>query len=375
MGSVTRRGKKWAARAYLGYDGDKRIVQWLGTFDTEREAKRAVREAESARDKGLAVRPDKQTVGEYMTEWLEAKRTEVRWGTWKKYRWLTTKHVLPALGKIQLTKLSPEHLQQLYVKLQTQPAPISNRSILHLHNMLHSALDRAVKWGKIPRNVTSLVSPPRPEQRDSVIWSAEELRGFLASANDVRYGMVFFLAAMTGMRRAEICGLRWEDIDLTNGELHVRRSLVHVSGVGPTFQETKTTRSRRTISIDPFTAEELVRHREFQLQEKHLLGDSYQDIGLVIAREDGRPSPYRTIDNQWNACLQRAGVPRMGIHGLRHTHASALIAEGVPINVVSERLGHARTSITMDIYVHSNHRQQRDAAETFARSIFGPADK
>jgi integrase len=117
------------------------------------------------------------------------------------------------------------------------------------------------------------------------------------------------------------------------------------------------------------TIEMLSRHRKKQLQEELLLGSEYQDFDLVIAREDGRPVYYRTVDNQWLKCIKDARVPHMGIHGLRHTHASTLIAQGVPVNVVSERLGHARTSITMDIYVHSNDEQQRQAANSFAATI------
>jgi integrase len=329
-----------------------------------------LREVESAKDMGIRLPSGKTTVEQYMLNWLKDKELEVRWGTYRKYKWLVHQHVIPNLGDVQLEKLAPEHLQRLYTQLQVGPNRLSNRSILHMHLMLHSALDRALKWGKVQRNVTELVTPPRVTDTDKNIWTPDQLMKFLSHADNYRYGIVFYLAAMTGMRKAEICGLQWRDIDFHGKKLTVRQTLVYVAGK-PTLQETKTTRSKRTISLDPITIEKLERHRRQQLQEKLRLGSAYEDNDFVIAREDGRPIYYRTMDNQWLKCIEEAGVPRIRFHDLRHTHASLLIAQGVPINVVSERLGHAQTSITLNIYAHSNDNQQRQAANTFASAIFG----
>jgi hypothetical protein len=182
MGSVVKRGKKYGARAYIGFKDGQRQYKWLGTFDTEREAKRAIREVENAKDMGVKISTGKLTVGEYMMDWLESKRNEVRWNTFKKYKWLTVHHVVPNIGDYQLEKLGPEHLQRLYTHLQSMDKPLSNRSILHLHNLMHAALDRAAKWGKVQRNVAELVSPPRVVESDKKTWTPDELRRFLACA-------------------------------------------------------------------------------------------------------------------------------------------------------------------------------------------------
>ncbi len=152
--------------------------------------------------------------------------------------------------------------------------------------------------------------------------------------------------------------------------LHVRQTLIYVDGEGPRFKDTKTTKGRRIIPFNPLTIQELRTLRKAQLEKRLLAGADYEDHDLVFCKPNGSPVSYNTVDKQRAKRVKRSGVPYIVMHGLRHNHASALIEQGVPVNVVSERLGHARTSITMDIYVQSRPEQQAQAANAFADSIF-----
>lgn len=372
-GHVRKRGNKWSVVVYLGYDENgKKRYKWHGGFATKREAERFLASLVEKVHDGTYVEPTKETVGSYFSRWVEDKQSELRYNTLKKYRWLTSHYVVPHLGKVPLADLQPRHLQSLYTSLRTgrNGKRLSDRSILHLHVMIHGALERAVRWGLVSRNVAELVDPPRVREKEMQVWSVEEVQRFLEAAREYRYYMVFLLAITTGMRKAEICGLKWEDIDLDTGHITVRRSLVYVKGE-PRFEELKTAKSRRVVSIPPEVVAELRRHRAQQAQEKLLMGAAYQDHGLVNCRADGRPIYYRTLDNQWLKAQEQAGVRRIRFHDLRHTHASLLFEQGVPLKLISERLGHARSSITLDIYTHVRQEQHDDVARTFGTLLFG----
>lgn len=377
-GSVTQKGKKWYYIIYLGkIDGQKK-QKWSSGYDTKREAQRALRETLHQMDEGKYIEPTKETVASYMTSWLAGRENSIEYNTLKKYRWMTQHHVIPNIGGIELVKLAPQHLQELYTTLLTKVSPtsktgkpLSKRSVLHVHNMIHMALEQAVKWCMIQRNVSDVVKPPKPSNKEFHRLSSDELRQLLSETGKYRYGVAYFLAAMTGMRKAEVFGLRWQDVDFAHGVLRVRQTLQYEKGVGPVFKDTKTANGRRDVAIDPVTVQQMRNHRKSQLEERFLFGSDYKDHDLVFSRIDGRPVSYSTVDKERKRWVERSGVTYTVLHGLRHNHASALVEQGVPINVVSERIGHARTSITMDLYVHSQPEQQIQAAKDFAQKLFG----
>jgi len=202
------------------------------------------------------------------------------------------------------------------------------------------------------------------------VWTAEQLRTFLEVVDDHHHGALFRVAAMTGLRRAELCGLRWVDVELDQAELVVRQSITTVNHV-PTVSTPKTSRSRRKVNLDPGTVARLRRHRTEQLEQRMLMGGGWTDGGLVFAMPDGSPWNPDVITRRFTLLIEKAGLPRIRLHDLRHTHASHLLAAGTNIKVVSERLGHSSVSFTLDVYAHVMPGQQADAAAAVAAMVDG----
>lgn len=371
-GHVRKRGNKWCFVIDVGRDENgKRKQKWFSGYTTKKEAEKAMAAKLHEIASGGYVAPTNETVETYMRAWLEDKRSQVRPSTYRGYEWLVRVHIVPHLGSVELSDLRPQHLQALYRKLQALEKPLSNRTILHIHLLLHEALDRAVKWGLIARNVADAVDPPRPEVKRSTIWTPDDVRAFFAANEHIeaRYYVAFVLAIMTGMRKGEILALRWSDIDWDNAIAHVNRTLTWTKQ-GPVFQDPKTDRSRRAVALSPETVAALRRHRALQAHERLLYGSDYKGYDLVLARPNGEPLYPRTLDNAWYRALERAAVPRIRFHDLRHTHASLLLAQGVHPKIVSERLGHSTVNITLDTYSHVLPGLQKQVADQFDTLIF-----
>jgi len=371
-GHVRKRGNKWCFVIDVGRDENgKRKQKWFSGYATKKEAEKAMAAKLQEIVSGVYVAENNDTVETYLRNWLEDKRSQVRPSTYRGYEWLVRVHIIPHLGGIELSDLRPQHLQALYRKLQSLDKPLSNRTILHIHLLLHEALDRAVKWGMVARNVADAVDPPRPEVRRSIVWTPEDVWAFL-SANEeaeARYYAAFVLAVMTGMRKGEILGLRWSEIDWDSAVVRINQTLTWTKQ-GPILQEPKTDRSRRSVALSPETIVALRRHHALQAQERLLYGTEYKDHDLVFARPNGEPLHPRTLDNAWYRALKRANVPRIRFHDLRHTHASLLLAQGVHPKIVSERLGHSTINITLDTYSHVLPGLQKQVADRFDEVIF-----
>jgi integrase len=375
-GHVRKRGNKWCVVLFVGYDENtgKKKYKWFSGFDKKKEAETFMAAKIQEIDSGGYIEPSKETFGAYMERWLEDKKTQIRPGTYRKYAWLVNRHIIPALGHMELSKLKPQHLQSFYTKLRTNEKPLSNRSILHTHMILHDALDRAVKWGLVARNVAEAVDPPKPDRVEMHAWTIDEVRKFLDVAKESRYYIVFILAITTGMRKGEILGLRWSDVDLENARLYVKQTLTYVKGE-PVFLEPKTDKGKRLVALPPDVVDVLRKHRKNQAQEKLLFGPGYEESGLVVTRVDGRPVYPRTLDKHWYKYVELAGVQKIRFHDLRHTHASLLLQQGVHPKIVSERLGHSTINITLDTYSHVLPGLQEQVAKEFGEALFGDKKK
>lgn len=279
------------------------------------------------------------------------------------------RYVLPHIGRVPLRSLTVTHLEDLYAHLRRSGrhdgGPLAPKTVLNVHQILRTALGDAERSGLVHRNVARLMDPPchgaAPEQR---CWNEHQLRQFLHVAMSHRLGPAIWLAAMTGMRRGEVLGLRWSDIDLDAATLSIRRS-VSCTGYQVHTTPTKTRTSRRAIDLDQRTVAVLGEWQHHQLAE---LGTVAAD-GTVFTRPDGQPVHPHAM-SQTVARLQRAaGVPAIRLHDLRHTHATLMLKHGIPLKVVSERLGHSTPAFTMAVYQHVLPGMQRDAANIFARLI------
>lgn len=359
-GSVYRQKEGlWAAS--ITVDGKRRVFYGK----TQREAKGKREEFLRAVSLGVSVDAKKQTVEEFLVRWLEdSQKQSVRPRTYERYEEVVRLHIVPMLGKYQLQKLSPEHVQSLYArKLE---AGFSETTVHHIHNVLHKALKTAMKWGLVSRNACELVDAPRKARFEGRALTVEQARRLLAVARGHRMEALFYLELATGMRRGEIMGLKWQDINFEKGLLRVQRILSRVPsklpGRGYVEAEVKTAKSRRSIVVAPFALEVLKRHRERQAIERAAAGDAWEDHDYVFCTSIGTHlNPTRDILDVLKALLKEAGLPDIRFHDLRHSVASLLFEENMHPKVVQEILGHSNISITLDVYSHMLPTMQSDA--------------
>jgi integrase len=325
-GHVYQRGKKWSFMFDGPPDpltGKRRQVTKAG-FDSEKEAWSACRDAIKAAETGRLVRPSRRKLGEYLTdEWLPAMRHVLKPTTLASYEDYARAYVVPVLGNVRLQEqLTAPRLTAFYDHLLTKP---------------------------------------------------DQVARFLTLAKDDRFFALYLLAATTGMRRAELCGLRWPAVDLEHGTLSVTTTRVVVRGHAQDSDDTKSERSRRLISIDPVTVEGLRMQRERQDGERSAFGTGYGETDLVFTWEDGRPVHPDVIRQRFNRLVTRLKLPPIRLHDLRHSYATAALAAGVHPKIVSERLGHASVAFTLTQYSHVLPGVDREAAETMADLMLGRA--
>jgi len=238
--------------------------------------------------------------------------------------------------------------------------------------MLRKALEDAVRHNYLVRNAAASAKVPKPaaaRRPEMRYWTSSELRQFLDAARDSRHFTAWYLAASTGMRRGELLGLRWSDMDLERARLAVRRALVSVS-YDAQEPDAKTHRSERVIDLDPRTVKLLREHRVRQREEREAVDAGYRDLNLVFAKPDGTHVHPDIFSQAFRRRVAASGVPGIRLHDLRHTHATLLLQAGVSPKVVSERLGHATVAFTMQVYAHVIPGMQADAAKAFSDLVF-----
>jgi integrase len=304
------------------------------------------------RDSGLIFDAGKMTVGEYLDRWLsDSVKGTVRTSTYERNEEIVRLHIKPSLGRVGLKKLTPAHVRGLYrERLDSGLAPATVRRI---HSTLHKALSQAVSDAIVPRNAAH-VKAPRPAPEEIRPLSEDEARAFLDAARQSgeRFEALYVLAITTGLRRGELLGLRWDDLDLELGTLRVGRALMREGG-RHTLGETKTKRGRRQINLTPRTLNALKAHRKKQLEEKMKRAGLYKDHGLIFASGVGTPvNPENLIKRSFKPLLKKAGLPEIRFHDLRHTCATLLLSRGVHPKLVQELLGHATIAMTLDTYSH-----------------------
>jgi integrase len=322
------------------------------------------------------VEPSKRTLGSYLLEeWLpDNQPPRLRPSSYANYTNYTSTHVVPRLGDIELQRLTPSNLSSFYRALLTDARRdgqgLAPKTVRNIHAMLHRALKDAVRLGYLVRNVADAVTPPRGASPEMQVWTPEQLRAFLAHARYDRLYGLWLLVATTGMRRAELAGLRWVDIDLDAARLSPRRPRVVVNYVVHE-SEPKTRMGKRSLALDPATLAALREHQAHQEQERADVGSAWRDSGLVFTRPDGAPIHPDLITDWFRRLARAAGLPPIRLHDVRHSYATAALAAGVPAKVVSERLGHATVAITLDVYSHVIPGMDAAAANAVASLILG----
>jgi integrase len=329
-------------------DGPKRKLIYGRKY---KEVEKKLNEARGDVVRGITYDAGKQTVGEYLARWLsDSVRDTVRQRTYERYESIVRVHLDPSIGRVKLTALTPAHVRGLYrEKLDTGLAP---RTVLHIHRTLSKALKQATDDGLIPRNAAGLVKPPRPRREEIRPLDREQVRALFEAAKGDRLEALCVVAVTAGLRRGELQGLKWEDVDLSGatGMLQVRRTLSEPRG-GYIFEAPKSGKGRSVRLTRKATAA-LREHRKRQLEERMEHAGLWEDSGLIFPSGVGTPISGGNLNRAFKATLRRAGLPAFRFHDLRHTCATLLLREGVNPKYIQELLGHADISLTLNIYSH-----------------------
>lgn len=374
-GSVRRRvSGDWEYRFDAGEDAltGRRRRPGKSGFKTKREAEQAMRAAIAAHDKGRSVRSSSKTVEDFLTEWQQAVRASLRPTTWVNYRDYSNAYVVPIIGKTRLQDLTPQRLGLLYEYLLTKGrvkggGGLAPKTVQNVHRMLRRALRDAVKWDLVPRNVAEDALAPRVPRRRPNIWSPEQLRVFVEHVHDDRFYALWLLVVTTGFRRGELAGLRRHDIDFQARRVTPSAPRVVVAGRAQD-SETKTASGVRWLALDPDTWEALHEYIQLWDKERYLLGQPTQ---LLFVWPNGDPLHPDTITALFHKHCAAAGLPRIRLHDVRHSYATAALKAGIPPKVISERLGHSTAAFTMQTYAHVIPGMDEGAADKVAALILG----
>jgi integrase len=382
-GSVIRRGDTWAVKYDLDPDPvtGRRRQKMVSGYPDRDLAKKELRRILADLDQGVHVDPSRQTVGNFLIEdWLPSISPTVRPSTLHSYRRNLEQHVIAHIGGVRLVKLDPVGLNRLYALLlaegrRDRPGELSPRTVRYVHTIIHRALKDAVRWGRLARNVADAADPPRitaGRRREVDAWPRETLAEFLGRSEGYgdRYYPLWVMLATTGARRGEILGLRWSDVNLEAGRAAIRQTVIAVKHE-IRFGTPKTAKGRRSVSLDPGTVRVLKEWRRRQLEEKVLLGPGYDDHDLVFPKVTGEPLHPERVSREFDRRVERWQLPKLTLHGLRHTWATLALASGVHPKVVQERLGHSVIAVTLDLYSHTTPTLHDQAAELVAGQILG----
>jgi integrase len=358
-GCITRRADgRWEARITLA-DGRRKSLYAKTRQEVQRKMAQVRRDIEG----GLPIVDERQTLAQFFESWMRSAKHRLKASAYRRYRTNLRYHLLPALGHVVLSRLTPQQVQVLYTgKLD---AGMSASSVANIHTVLHSALGEAVRLGLVQRNVADLVQKPRRRRTKMTTLKEEQVQVLLNAIKGNRLEALYVLALSTGMREGELLGLRWNDVELERGFLQVRVSLQESDGpVRRILDEPKTSHSRRRIALSRYAVLTLNEHRKRQDEERRNAGEMWDGrLNLVFTNTIGRPlHPSHMRRRLFGPLLKEAGLPSIRFHDLRHTAATLLLRRGINPKIVSEMLGHANISITLDNYSHVTPDMQQAAA-------------
>jgi integrase len=370
------------------YQGTKRVTV-SGTCNNRTEARAELAKAIAKRENGGLVAPDKITFGEWLDTWLESKKPNISASSYSGFGRSIRLHIKPVLGHIKLQALKPLHLKNFYTELAQKPITLSgrgkrkagkpgNRTLspamqTYVHGVVYGSLKEAMKLEIIHRNVADVVRPQVKKEalnkKASTAWTAEEASTFLAFAKSDRFYTLFYLMLSLGLRRGEALGLRWENINLSTGHMKIVEVITVVDGK-VIESKPKTLKSKRALKLPGDVVALLEEHREKQRLE-HIALNLTPAKDWVFTSFVGTPVNPDKIDGVLNRIANDASVRRIRVHDLRHTYTSLARRQGVSLEVVSERLGHSRSSFTADVYRHT-FEDEMDAAAISLNQLLAP---
>jgi integrase len=358
-GSVKKEGNNWYYVFYLDKDETgKRKQKKKRGFKTKKEAQNALAEAINAVNKGSYIEPVNIRYGDYLEQWFLTKKNSLGTQTAKVYQTYLKSRIIPSLGHSNLAKLSALQIQSYINKLNDEG--LSSSTIKKIYEIIRNSLEHAVDFEFVPKNVASKVKLPKLVKSQMMVWNQSEVNTFLKEAKEDPMYIVFLIALTTGMRQGEILGLRWQDIDFSNGIINIRQTLSHdgksiISGA-------KTQSSIRRLNLSESSLTEIRARKLIVSKEKLSMGPIYQNFDLVACTQHGTPLNPANVRRTFKRLVKKAVVPEIRFHDLRHTHATMLLSNGVNIKVISERLGHSNIKVTLDTYSHVLPTMQAEVA-------------
>jgi integrase len=353
--------RQWCAQVSL--DG-RRLTKYART---QGECRDWIREMLRKIGNGMTFSGTQVTLEQYVGSWLDGKAISQRPGTVVQYRQICGQHILPTLGKYRLLEIQPPHLARLY--LTKQEEGFGARTVQLIHTVIHCVLQQAVKEGILGRNPADAVQRPKVEVKEFHILNEEQAQRLVIASQNSRYGMLFYLALMTGMREGELLGLQWSDLDWKKGVLNIQRQLRKAGGHGYVMMPPKTKAGRRQVKLGQGTLDRLAVHRQQLEQQREALGERWTECDLVFPNTVGKPMTSKNMILEFKRILKENGLPDIRFHDLRHTSITFLLSSGTPVNTVQQRAGHSKASVTTDIYGHSMGSRGDEAAETIEEML------
>lgn len=350
--------------------------QWVGGFDSEKAAKLARDKARVSLSTSNYVSPNKLTLGEYLTTWInEVHANQLKASTLERYKRVINRYLIPELGAIKLQDLRPSHVQGFYTSLLTRSTVTGNPLSPQTVTLIGAVLKKAIKYavdvdGLIAVNPVNRVPLPKGKGTIPKPWSIQELNTFLDVARSHRLFFFFRLSAFTGARRGELLALKWSDFDGTAITISKNRLMAGNEVIEQNSTKGGTNGQRR-VPLDRETIELFNVHRVNQLKERMALGENWQETGYVFVQENGLPLYPHTPSDLFKKLLNKAGLRPTRLHDQRHLHATELLRLGEPLHVVANRLGHRDAMVTATIYAHVSDQQAETASSTFANAVNG----
>ncbi|MBW1596837.1 site-specific integrase [Streptomyces sp. JJ38] len=390
-----RKDGRWEAAGYVLAPGNTR--KRIRVYSTTRkDALAKLTEKIAASNRGVPVPSAAGSMAAYLTYWLENVAIHhLRENTHTRYAACVDRYLIPGLGKKKLTKLTAKDVRTWLNHLRTtcqccargidtqRDEPrccatgsccskrLSPLTLIYIHSVLKSALEHAVREEETPRNVARNVRTGTPRPRRFEPLTTNEARRLLTTAQGHRLHALFELALHTGLRKGELLGMRWEDLDLDVGTAAIRRALQRTSTGGLTTLSTKTRASERRIALPTRCLHSLKHHQEQQQREREAAGTTWQDSGHVFATAQGRAIDPTNLTRAFTTLLRKAGLRRIRFHDLRHSTATLLLEQGVELVVIKELLGHAHIGVTATVYAHVRLRLQRQATNALGAALSG----
>ena len=343
----------------------KRKRKWHSFRGTKRQAQNESARLISELNGGTYLEPNKTTVAQFLDQWLDDIRSKVAPRTHERYAEIARKNLAPLLGGVIITKLQPMQISKAYGKALANgrrdgTGGLSPRTVHHMHRVLKQAMAQAVRWQLIVRNPLDAVDPPKVERQRLDTYDVAQTAELLDAMRGTPMFIPTVLAVLCGLRRGEIAALRWRSVDFAAGQIAIVESVEQMNG-GIRCKEPKSGKAR-TVALSATVADELRAHRIQQAQKFLRLGIGFSDDSFVVTQADGRGMQPTFITHEWVRQIRNTALPRLRFHDLRHAHATHLLSSGVHPKVASERLGHSKVGITLDLYSHVMPGMQEDAA-------------